>query len=143
MTASDVMTPHPVTVSARATVAEAAELLRDLAIRHLPVVQDGALVGILSDRDLRAVDPRGLLDVENADAVRARFSAPVIGLMSADVIAVHPETELSEVVSLMIETRVGAMPVIDPATREVVGIVSYIDVLRAVRRLLEEGEADS
>ena len=132
------MTENPVTVSAEATVAEAAEILRDLEIRHLPVVQNGVLVGILSDRDLRDLDARLLLDIEDPEVVRARFSAPVVRVMSADVIVVDPETDLSEVIGIMIETKVGAIPIIDPATRELLGIVSYIDVLRAVQDILTD-----
>jgi CBS domain-containing protein len=51
---------------------------------------------------------------------------------------VQPETELSDVIDLLVESRVGALPVIDPDTRAVVGIVSYIDVLRAIQDQLEE-----
>ncbi len=138
MTARDVMTENPVTVSAEATVAEAAEILRDLEIRHLPVVQNGVLVGILSDRDLRDLDARLLLDVEDPEAARARFSVPVVRVMSADVIAVDPETELCELIGIMIETKVGAIPIIDTATRELLGIVSYIDVLRAVQDIVPD-----
>jgi acetoin utilization protein AcuB len=56
--------------------------------------------------------------------------------MSSDVIAVSPETELDEIVELLVEHRIGAVPVVRSDTREVVGIVSYIDVLRALQELL-------
>jgi acetoin utilization protein AcuB len=58
--------------------------------------------------------------------------------MSSDVIFVEPETEVSDVVGLLLEHKVGALPVIRPDTREVVGIISYIDVLRALQDRLEE-----
>jgi acetoin utilization protein AcuB len=58
--------------------------------------------------------------------------------MSSDVICVEPETDLSDVVALLLEHKIGAIPVVDPDTRAVVGIVSYIDVLRAVQDSLEE-----
>ena len=138
MIARDVMTPHPVTVTVAATVADAAAMLRDLEIRHLPVVDGGMLVGMLSDRDLKGIDLLGLLDVEDAGAVRAQLSIPVVQVMSSDVVYVEPETDLSEVVATMIETKVGAIPVIEPVTREVVGIVSYIDMLRVLQDALDE-----
>jgi acetoin utilization protein AcuB len=62
----------------------------------------------------------------------------VVDIMSADVIFVEAETDLGEVVDLMLESKVGAIPVVRPETREVVGIVSYIDVLRGVRDLVTE-----
>lgn len=126
MIARDLMTPNPMTVTAQASVAEAWELMRELEIRHVPVVQDGSLVGMLSDRDLARVDLARML------------AMPIVNVMSSDVIAVEPETELGEIIELLVENRIGALPVVQPDTREVVGIVSYIDVLRAVQDRLEE-----
>jgi acetoin utilization protein AcuB len=49
---------------------------------------------------------------------------------------VDPETEVSEAIDLMIEHRIGALPVVEPDSTKLVGIVSYVDVLRAARDLL-------
>jgi acetoin utilization protein AcuB len=57
--------------------------------------------------------------------------------MSPDVIAVAPDAELGEVIDLLVENRIGAVAVVRPETDELVGIVSYIDVLQAMRDLLE------
>jgi CBS domain-containing protein len=138
VTAHDVMTPSPVTVSPESSLAEAWDLMRERNIRHLPVVEDGALVGMLSDRDLGFLDVAYLLAVEGADALKRELSTPVINVMSSDVVSVDAEADLSEVVELMLESKVGAVPVVRPGTRQVTGIVSYIDVLRAVQNLLEE-----
>ena len=126
MIARDLMTPNPTTLTPQASIADAWDLMRELEIRHVPVVQDGTLVGMLSDRDLARLDIARMLGMS------------IVNVMSSDVIAVEPETELSEVVDLLIEHKVGALPVIESDTREVVGIVSYIDVLRAVQDRLEE-----
>jgi acetoin utilization protein AcuB len=58
--------------------------------------------------------------------------------MSSDVIFVDVEADLAEVVELMLEHKVGAIPVVRSDSREVAGIISYIDVLRAVRDLVAE-----
>jgi acetoin utilization protein AcuB len=138
MTARDLMTPDPVTVTPQASLAEAWDLMRELDVRHLPVVQDLTLVGVLSDRDLGDLDVARLLSDEGAQGLERALATPVIDVMTTDVIAVEPETALSEVVGLLLEHKVGAIPVVQPDTRAVVGIVSYIDVLRVVRDLLEE-----
>jgi len=135
------MTTYPVTVTSQATIAEALDLMRDLDIRHLPVVDGGALVGMLSDRDLAYLNVGALLTDQGADAVRRELATPVIKVMRSDVICVEPETELSDVVGLLLEHKIGAIPVIRPDTQAVVGIVSYIDVLRAVQDLLEDEES--
>jgi CBS domain-containing protein len=135
--ASDIMTPDPATVTPHATVAEVWDLMREHDIRHVPVVADGVLVGMLSDRDLAYLDIAGLLETEGAHALQRELHTPVIRLMSSDVLSVDMDADLSDVVALMIESKVGALPVVRPGTREVVGIVSYIDVLRFLQTLLE------
>ena len=52
MIARDLMTPDPLTVTPQASVAEVWDLMREVDVRHVPVVQGGALLGMLSDRDL-------------------------------------------------------------------------------------------
>ena len=138
MIARDLMTPDPLTVIPQASIAEAWDVMRELAVRHVPVVEDGVLVGMLSDRDLARVDIARVLRVEGADALREEMETPIVEVMSSDVIAVEPETEVGEVISLLLEHKVGAVPVVEPGTREVVGIISYVDVLRALQELLEE-----
>ena len=138
VTARELMTENPATLTAQATIAEAWDLMRELEIRHVPVIQGGALVGMLSDRDLARVGIGTLLMAEGAGGAGQDLGTSIGGLMSTDVIVVQPETELSDVIDLLVESRVGALPVVDPDTRAVVGIVSYIDVLRAIQDQLEE-----
>lgn len=138
MTAHDLMTPDPSTVAAQSTIAEAWDLMRGLDARHLPVVDGEILIGMLSDRDLGGLDVGRLLTEEGAEAVRRRLARPVVQLMSDDVIAAGPETDVSDLVTLFLEHKIGAIPIVLPDTRRIVGIVSYIDVLRALQHRLEE-----
>jgi acetoin utilization protein AcuB len=137
MNAQDVMTPNPVTVGPDATVAEVWDLMRERAIRHIPVVEQGAVIGMLSDRDLAHLDLARLVTAEGAEGLRRALATPAVKIMSADVVGVGPDAELGEVVDLLVENRIGAVPVVRPETQELVGIVSYIDVLEALRDLLE------
>ena len=137
MTARDLMTPDPVTIAPGATIAEAWDLMRELDIRHLPVVEGEALIGMLSDRDLGVLEVGRQLIEEGADALRQRLAQPVIQAMSTDVVAAEPDTDVSELLTLLLEHKVGAIPVVLPDTRQIAGIVSYIDVLRALQDALE------
>jgi CBS domain-containing protein len=137
MTARELMTKSPATVTPQTTTAEAWDLMRELAVRHLPVVDGEALVGMVSDRDLGNFDVARLLTEEGADTLRRRLTLPVIQIMSTDVVAAEPDTEMSDLIAMLLEHKVGALPVILPGTRQIVGIVSYIDVLRAVGDELE------
>jgi acetoin utilization protein AcuB len=132
------MTPNPISVTPEATLAEVWDLMREADIRHVPVTRGGILVGMLSDRDLAALDVGRVLTTQGAQAVRETLGTPVVSVMSSDVISVEPETDLGEVIDLMLENKVGAIPVVLPDTRELVGITSYIDVLRAVQDLVTE-----
>lgn len=78
-----------------------------------------------------------LLTTEGAEVLRHQLATPVVKVMSSDVITVDPEPELDEIVELLVEHRIGAVPVVRSGTREVIGIVSYIDVLRAVQDSLD------
>ena len=143
MTAHDLMTPNPVTVTPDATVAEAWDLMRESEVRHVPVVDRGALVGMVSDRDLARFDIGRLLVTEGAEGLRHELGTPVLKVMTTNVIAVTPETGLAEIIELLVEHRIGAVPVVRSDVGEVIGIVSYVDVLQAVHASLgadAEGE---
>jgi acetoin utilization protein AcuB len=58
--------------------------------------------------------------------------------MTSQVIAVGPEADIGEVIELLIEHKIGALPVVQEETREVLGIISYVDVLRALQGVLDE-----
>ena len=138
MIARDLMTPDPLTVTPQATIADVWDLMREVDVRHLPVVEAGVLVGMVSDRDVARVDLARLLKVEGAHALREELATPVAQIMSPDVIAVGPEAEIGEVIDLLIDHKIGAVPVVEEDTREVLGIISYVDVLRALQDRLED-----
>ncbi len=134
MIARDLMTKDPITLTEQGTVEDAAELMRERDIRHVPIVdRAGALVGIVSDRDLGSLDLGRLIGDVGVEGVRAHLATSVVKVMTPEVITVGPDDGLDEVVDLMLESRVGAVPVVEEPSRRVVGIVSYVDVLRAFR----------
>ena len=137
MTAREIMTANPQTIAPHTTIAEAWDLMRELDVRHLPVVGMEGLVGMVSDRDLGNLDVARLLTEDGAELLRRRLARPVMQAMSTDVVAVEPETEVSELVTLLLEHKVGAIPIVAPDTRQLMGIVSYIDVLRVLQEVLE------
>jgi CBS domain-containing protein len=124
LTARELMTESPHVVDATSTLQTAIEKLQALDIRHLPVVDsDGALVGMLSDRDLRPYLSSYFSGIA--------LEASVASIMTSDVIAVDVEADAAEIVDLMLDHKIGAVPVVD-AEKTLVGIVSYIDLLRAL-----------
>jgi acetoin utilization protein AcuB len=137
---SDVMTSKPTAIRQTATVRTALATMQELGVRHLPVVNEShELVGMVSDRDLRGL-PYGVQELN--DLMRpgsVDLAAPVDRIMSADVLSVEAEDDITEALELMLEHRIGAVPVVNPEQR-LVGIVSYLDVLRVLHRELTRGE---
>jgi acetoin utilization protein AcuB len=131
MVVEEIMSPDPFAVDVEATVETVLKQLMEADVRHLPVVENGALVGIVSDRDLREAAPGGIWSDSPL------LGAPVSSVMSSNVVSVHPETDVVEAIDLIIEHRIGAVPVVEADSSKLVGIVSYVDALRAAREMLE------
>ncbi|MFY3742591.1 HPP family protein [Anaeromyxobacter sp. Red801] len=127
-----VMTRSPVTLELDATLSDAAEALLEGGFRHLPVVTaEGRLAGMLSERDLRSrlgTDAASFLD-----ATLEALQEPVSEAMTPDPIYVRAGAPLADVLPIFADEGVGAVPVLDAGDR-VVGIVSYVDLLRALAR---------
>jgi CBS domain-containing protein len=138
MTADEIMTSDVTTVDERATLGQALEIMQEKSIRHLPVVRGRELVGILSDRDLRSFGVTMVADVDLLDQLKARLESSVAAAMSANLITVDPSSDVVEIIDLMVGERINAVPVVDEESNELVGIVSSVDVLGAVRDRLEE-----
>lgn len=134
--AADLMTEHPATLHMRETLGDALQRFAALDVRHLPVVDETyRLLGMVSERDvLGALGPEGTPH----DVIDRVFQRTVDSLMTPNVIAAEPDTPVVDLIDTMIAKKVGALPIIDDL-RVVVGIVSYIDVLRALRPLVTEG----
>ncbi len=131
-TARDLMTEAPATVLPTSTVRKAVEMLQTLDVRHLPVVnEDRELVGMLSDRDLRALSIPYFVGPEHVGSLRTALDSGVASFMNSDVLSVEADADAAEVVDLMLDHKIGAVPVTD-ADGTLVGIISYMDILRAV-----------
>lgn len=127
----DIMTANPLTARLGTTVFDAIRTLESEQIRHLPIVEGGELVGIVSDRDLLRFSHAALL--EDPDAARTRLQVAVSTLMTSDPSCVAPDDDVDDAIDLMLENRIGALPVVDEAEGRLVGILSYVDVMRAAR----------
>ena len=117
------MTRTVVTITPDLSVADASDRMRTNTIRHLPVVQQGKLVGLIAERDLALID--GLSE-------RKRDKIQVRQLMRIHPFMCGPDDSLIDVVRVMIEHKLGSVIVVEQGVP--VGVFTTID---AMRRLVE------
>ena len=143
----DWMTGKVVTLSPEASVAEALILCRKRRIRHIPILERGHLVGIVTDRDLRDASPV-LGDPERASALQ---ELRVGDVMTRSVITADPEESIENAAQEMYELKIQSLPVVTEgpvvdeglavAEKELLGIVTSSDVMRALVTLTGLPEA--
>ena len=132
----DIMSVSPVTITPSTLVHEAQALMQQRKIRHLPVLQDGRLVGMLSDRDIRLVLPSPATSLTVWEIRHLLEKLTVGEVMTYFVMTTAPDCPVTEAVGRMLGHKVGALPVVED--HQVVGILTRTDILRAFRRLHAE-----
>jgi len=137
MLVREIMTEDPITANPTTTVREVMELMYAQDVRHLPIVDGDRLLGIISERDLRSLSMPVTSVLSDPQSASKRLEEPISSIMRGDVISVETESTVDELIDTMIETKIGAVPVVDAGTETLVGIASYIDVLAAARSALE------
>lgn len=129
MNVGEHMSQPVISVSPTTPAAAAMKLIRDKHIRRLPVVEHDALVGIVSERDLlRAMpSPATLLSVWEIPELLERIL--VRDLMTQDVITVTADTPIQVAAQLMVDHKIGGLPVEEPGGH-VVGMITETDIFR-------------
>jgi acetoin utilization protein AcuB len=126
----DAMTREVITLGPDASAAQALGVCRVNNIRHLPIVERGRLVGLVSDRDLRDVSPpRGTADEENTLGwVRVR------DIMTQELITIHPLDTIEHAARELADRRIGCLPVV--VDGELVGIITSSDMMHTLIELV-------
>ena len=123
------MTPHPETIGPRDVLAQAQEKMSRGRFRRLPVVDaSGALIGMLTERDLRP--HQGYLPTTHVDAA-----------MTENAITVGPDTPIEAAADVMLQRKIGGLPVVDSG--KLVGIITETDLLQGLLRSVSGGEDGS
>jgi len=137
-----IMVADPVVVDSSTPVDEALVIEEKCGFRHLPVVENGRLVGIVSDRDLAeaqvAAAAGGVAAPEDPSLILPR----VADVMQQDVLTVSPADDVLIATQKMLQYKVGSLPVVDSGD-EIIGIVTQSDLLGAFLRACEEGAGDT
>ena len=136
LTVADVMTRDPVTLGPEETLARALEVMRRHAIRRIPILLEGALVGHLAEGDLKRAQPSALSASEE-EFHRVMEGTTVSRIMIEKPITVAADVPLLDAVRTLLTTKFGALPVV--SSGKLVGILTDHDLHRSLGDLLEHG----
>ena len=135
MSVADLMTTDVVTLTEDETLALAQRCMARGRIRHLPVVREGQLVGLVTHRDLLAASFSIFAEVEANEQRRVFATVPVVEIMHRDVVTVSPDLGASQAARILLENKYGCLPAVGEGG-ELLGIVTEADFLRLTVRLL-------
>jgi len=121
------------------TIAHARELMEEYRLNQLPVVRNGQLLGIVTDRDLRDAFPSVFDHRERAHDTPGRVTVETV--MTTNVLTLAPRDSMTDAARLMRRERIGAVPIVDAGL--VVGIVTRSDVLDAFVAATEGDAAET
>lgn len=130
MFVADWMTRQVITVEPQESVLRAMHLMRDRGIKHLPVVKDGRLAGVISDRDIKAFCPSKATSLDVYEINYLLSKAEVQEAMGPRLLTIAPDAPVEEAALMMLDENVGCLPVVAGDT--LAGIISDKDIYRAL-----------
>ena len=135
MKVANVMTNHPLSVAPEESIQQVREIMDEENIRQLPVTNAKELIGIITDRDIRSF--LGGRSLSYLDEQEVAVKTKVATVMTDKPITLSQDDDLREAVELLLEEKVGGIPVVDPGDG-LIGIITYVDVLRCFLEQMEE-----
>ena len=123
------MTKNPITVSPITPVDEASGLMKMNHFRRLPVVENGKVVGIVSDRDISRVEPSPATTLSKYEINSLLAKMTVNDIMSAPIVSVSDEATVEEAALLMCDNKIGGLPVVS-SIGVLVGIITETDIFK-------------
>ncbi len=130
MLVKDWMSKNPITITDETSMMKAIHLMKQNRFRRLPVLQEGRLVGIVSDRDLKEASPSKATTLDVHELYYLLSELQVKDIMTRDPITVAPDDTVEHAAQVMLENTISGVPVVDDQ-EEVVGILTQSDVFRA------------
>lgn len=132
MLVSEWMSKEPITVTPETSLMQATKMMKENKIRRLPVVdENGKLVGIVTDRDIKAASPSQATTLEVHELYYLLSELKIKSIMTKNPVSILASDTMERAALLMTERRIGGLPVVDMANR-VVGVISDMDVFRVL-----------
>jgi len=126
----DIMQTSFVTVSAGDTLSTVEDIMTLGGVRHMPVVRGGALVGVVSERDLLRASLSNLTEFGHEERRAFLQVVEITRVMSTPPVIISPEAEIEQAARLLADKRIGCLPVVEEG--KLVGLLTETDVLRCI-----------
>jgi acetoin utilization protein AcuB len=133
---ADWMTRNPITISVDATIMEAIHMMQEKDVRRLPVMREGKLAGIITDRMLKDYAPGKATPLDTWQVHYLLSKTPVTEVMNPNPHTTTPDAELTEAAIIIREHKLYGLCVVD-ARGELVGILTIKDLIDALFHLAE------
>lgn len=135
MLVRDYMSQPPIVISPNTPISDALKMMRERRIRRLPVVNPaGRLIGIVSDKDLLHAEPSPATSLSIWEITYLLGRITVEQVMTRDVLTVDPTTPLEDAAQIMVDRKIGGLPVVE--TDQVLGVITETDIFRVFALLL-------
>lgn len=138
MQVRQLMQKDVITLPVGSTLDLAAGLMRVDRVRHIPVVDGRAVVGLVSERDLLRTAVSTFMSMDPDERERWLGHIAVDDVMTREVLCAHPEAPIDGAVDMMLKERIGCLPVVEDGA--LVGLLSETDCLRYLSRLIHSEE---
>ena len=132
-TVREIMMGSPVTLKPADTLDLANDIIAIGRIRHIPVVDEGKLVGLLSERDLLGAAATRIFGMTTKSRSALLKSTPIKDVMKKNVVTVEPDTPIKDAARVMADKKIGCVPVVSDGG--VVGLVTTTNILRYVESI--------
>lgn len=131
MLVNDWMTKDVVTVTPETSMMKAAKLMKDRGVRRLPVVDEsGALLGIVSDRDLKEASPSRATSLDMHELYYLLSEIKIKDIMTKHPLSVSPESTVEHAALVMLQYHVGGLPVVENG--KLAGIITDSDIFKVL-----------
>ena len=137
MKVQEIMTANPISARPSTPIGEVAATLRREHIHHMPIVQEGRVVAFVSENEIFSYELPEEHRVLKQELESKRLNVPVSIITQDEFISVSPDLDISELIDIMLDDQLTAVPVVDPDTSALLGVVSYVELMRVVKSLID------
>ncbi len=125
------MASKPIVVDENTSIMKATQIMKENNIRRIPVVRDGRLIGIISDRDIKEAAPSKATSLDVHELYYLLSEIKIKDIMTPDPITLRENDSVEKAAVIMLENRISGMPIVDD-DNHVIGIITETDVFKVM-----------